>query len=243
VKNRAELLDRIYALPLDYPTGSRSVYSDLGIILLGEILQRASGQSLDLFLRENLLVPLGLDNTFFNPPQPLRSRTAPTEDDRDFRRRLIHGEVHDENAWVMGGVAPHAGLFSTARDLAVFCQLLLNGGIYGHRRYLKRSTIELFTTRQGIPGSSHALGWDTPSAPSSSGQYFSSRAFGHTGFTGTSIWIDPAKELFVVLLTNRVHPTRANDKIRDLRPRLHDAVVEALGLAPEQSTHRATSSE
>ncbi|MFQ5777947.1 MAG: serine hydrolase, partial [Terriglobia bacterium] len=116
-----------------------------------------------------------------------------------------------------------------------FCQLLLNGGIYAHRRYLERSTIELFTTRQDIPGSSRALGWDTPSEPSSGGHYLSARAFGHTGFTGTSIWIDPEKELFVILLTNRIHPTRTNNKIRALRPRLHDAVIEALGLAPPRA--------
>jgi CubicO group peptidase (beta-lactamase class C family) len=133
----------------------------------------------------------------------------------------------------MGGVAPHAGLFSTARDLAVFCQMLLNGGMYAHRRLLRRSTINLFTSRQETGNnSSRALGWDTVSQPSSSGHYFSARAFGHTGFTGTSIWIDPDKELFVILLTNRVHPTRANDKIRSFRPALHDAVVEALGLVP-----------
>ncbi len=232
VKDRRQLLERIYTLPLDYPTGSRSVYSDLGIILLGEILERISGRPLDHFLQENLFTPLGLRNTLFKPPSSLRARVAPTEQDREFRHRLLRGEVHDENAWVMGGVAPHAGLFSTARDLAVFCQLLLNGGIYAHRRYLKRSTIELFTTRQRIPDSSRALGWDTPSDPSSGGHYLSTRAFGHTGFTGTSIWIDPEKELFIVLLTNRVHPTRTNEKIRDLRPRLHDAVIEALGLVP-----------
>ncbi len=240
VETRAALLERIHALPLDYPTGTRSVYSDLGIILLGEILERVSGQPLDRFLQESLFGPLGLRNTLFRPPKQLWARVAPTEEDRDFRHRLIRGEVHDENAWVMGGVAPHAGLFSTAGDLAVFCQLLLNGGIYGHRRFLKRGTIEMFTTPQKIPDSNRALGWDTPTEPSSSGQYLSARAFGHTGFTGTSVWIDPAKELFVVLLTNRVHPTRENNRIRDLRPRLHDAVIEALALLPTPSRRAAT---
>ncbi|MFQ5778711.1 MAG: glycoside hydrolase family 3 N-terminal domain-containing protein, partial [Terriglobia bacterium] len=136
VKDRSQLLERIYSLPLEYPPGTRSVYSDLAIILLGEILERASGKPLDEFVRQNLFEPLGLRNTRYNPPAAWRDRIAPTEDDREFRGRLVHGEVHDENAWVMGGVAPHAGLFSTARDLAVFCQLLLNGGIYAHRRYL-----------------------------------------------------------------------------------------------------------
>ena len=238
VKTRAQLLDRIYALPLEYPPGSRSVYSDLGIILLGEVLERASGRPLDQFVQENLFGPLGMRDTLFNPPRNLRDRIAPTEDDREFRHRLVRGEVHDENAWVMGGVAPHAGLFSTARDLAVFCQMLLNGGSYAHRRYLKRSTIELFTARQPLPESTRALGWDTPSEPSSGGQYLSRRAFGHTGFTGTSLWIDPEKRLFVILLTNRVHPTRTNERIRTFRPQLHDAVVQALGLAPN-SPHTA----
>jgi beta-glucosidase-like glycosyl hydrolase/CubicO group peptidase (beta-lactamase class C family) len=239
-KSREELLALIYRQPLEYPTGTRSVYSDLGIILLGEVLERAGGRPLDAFLRENLFVPLGMTSTLYNPPKGWRERIAPTEDDRDFRRRLVRGEVHDENAWVMGGVAPHAGLFSTARDLAAFCQMLLNGGMYAHKRLLRRSTVNLFTARQEIgnnpagggAGSSRALGWDTVSQPSSSGRYFSARAFGHTGFTGTSIWIDPEKEMFVILLTNRVHPTRANDKIRSFRPALHDAVVGALGLIP-----------
>ncbi|MGH9787212.1 MAG: glycoside hydrolase family 3 N-terminal domain-containing protein, partial [Candidatus Acidiferrales bacterium] len=241
-KGREELLKLIYQQPLEYPTGTRSVYSDLGIILLGEVLERVGGKPLDAFLRENLFTPLGMSNTLYNPPQEWRDRIAPTEDDRDFRRRLVRGEVHDENAWVMGGVAPHAGLFSTARDLAAFCQMLLNGGMYAHHRLLRRSTVNLFTARQEIgdspaggTNSSRALGWDTVSQPSSSGHYFSNRAFGHTGFTGTSIWIDPEKELFVILLTNRVHPTRTNEKIRSFRPVLHDAVVEALGLAPHPS--------
>jgi CubicO group peptidase (beta-lactamase class C family) len=132
----------------------------------------------------------------------------------------------------MEGVAPHAGLFSTAGDLAVFCQLLLNGGSYAHQRLLRRSTIEAFATKQDVPDSSRALGWDTVSQPSSSGRYFSARAFGHTGFTGTSIWIDPEKDLFVILLTNRVYPTHTNNKHLGLRPALHDAVVEVLGLVP-----------
>ncbi|MGH9812995.1 MAG: serine hydrolase, partial [Candidatus Acidiferrales bacterium] len=231
-KSREELLKLIYQQPLEYPTGTRSVYSDLGIILLGEVLERASGHSLDAFLRENIFRPMGMSHTLYNPSKNLRDRIPPTEDDRDFRRRLVRGEVHDENAWVMGGVAPHAGLFSTAHDLAAFCQMLLNGGMYAHKRLLRRSSVNLFTARQDIGESSRALGWDTVSQPSSSGHYFSARAFGHTGFTGTSIWIDPEKELFVVLLTNRVHPTRTNDKIRSFRPVLHDAVVEALGLKP-----------
>jgi CubicO group peptidase (beta-lactamase class C family)/beta-glucosidase-like glycosyl hydrolase len=232
VQSREELLERIYPLPLEYPPGTRSVYSDLGMILLGEILERASGEPLDVFLEQAVFEPLGLSSTRYKPPSSWRARIAPTEDAREGRTHLIHGEVHDGNAWVMGGVSAHAGLFSTAGELARFCQWLLNGGIYAHRRIVRRSTIELFTTRQNLPDSSRALGWDTPSANSSSGQFFSARAFGHTGFTGTSIWVDPEKELFVVLLTNRVHPTRENEKIRAFRPQLHDAVNQALDLVP-----------
>jgi CubicO group peptidase (beta-lactamase class C family) len=235
VDSRAALLDRIYATPLEFEPGTRSVYSDLGMILLGEIIERVSGQRLDSFLAENVFRPLGMTDTRFTPPASLRARIAPTEDDRDFRHRLVHGEVHDENAWVLGGVAGHAGLFSTARDLASFCQMLLNGGIYAHRRIVRRDTIALFTAREPVPDSTRALGWDTPSPNSSGGRYLSTRAFGHTGFTGTSIWIDPEKQLFIIALTNRVHPTRENEKIRDFRPRLHETVMETLGLAPPRA--------
>ena len=229
--NRKEMMERIYAMPLEYPVGTQAIYSDLGIILLGEIIERVSGRPLDEYLQREVFEPLAMTQTRYNPPEEWLARIAPTEFDQEFRHRLVRGEVHDENAWVMSGVAPHAGLFSTARDLATFCQFLLNGGIYAHRRLLKRETIERFTRRQDIPDSTRAIGWDTPSERSSGGHYLSGRAFGHTGFTGTSIWIDPEKELFVILLTNRVHPTRENIQIRQLRPAVHDAVMEALGLA------------
>ena len=242
VHDRRQLLERLYAAPLEYAPGSQAVYSDLGMILLGEVIERASGQPLDLFLQKNFFEPLGLRSTLFRPPAAWRDRTAPTEEDAEGRRGPIHGEVHDGNAWVMGGVAGHAGLFSTAGDLAVFCQLLLNGGVYRHRRFLQRSTLELFTSLQpDLPGASRALGWDTPSEPSTGGRYLSARAFGHTGFTGTSIWVDPDKQLFVILLTNRVHPTANNNQIRSLRPQVHDAVIEALGLASPPSPRAASS--
>jgi CubicO group peptidase (beta-lactamase class C family) len=141
----------------------------------------------------------------------------------------VHGEVHDENAFGLGGVAPHAGLFSTARSLGAFAQMMLNGGAYGGRRLLKSETIALFTRRVNlVSGSSRALGWDTPSEPSSAGSLFSASSYGHTGFTGTSLWIDPERELFAILLTNRVHPTRENPKIAELRPAFHDAVQKAI---------------
>lgn len=203
---------------------------DLGFILLGEILERISGRAFEELVREEVLEPLEMTSTVFNPPPSLRDSTAPTEDD-PWRGRLVQGEVHDENAFVMGGVAPHAGLFSTASDLARFAQAMLNGGIYGTRRIMKRSTIERFTRQPNlVPESARALGWDTPSSPSSSGRYFSPTSFGHLGFTGTSLWIDPERQIFVILLTNRVHPRRDNRGIRDVRPDFHDAVMEALAL-------------
>ncbi len=231
-KNRTEIVKRTLATPLAYEPGTKSVYSDLGVILLGEVLMRVSGRSLGELFREQIFSPLGMSTTMFNPPKSLLKRIAPTEFDQKLRKRVIHGQVHDENAYVMGGESAHAGLFATAGDLAAFCQMMLNGGIYGHQRLFRRSTIEEFTRRQGPGDSTRALGWDTASPESSSGHFLSSRAYGHTGFTGTSIWLDPAKELFVVLLTNRVHPTRENEAHRQLRPRVADAVVEALGLKP-----------
>ena len=209
--------------------GTRIEYSDLGFILLGEIVERLTGESLDEFARKNIFAPLGMNSSMFNPPPSLRARIAPTQNDTAYRKRLLRGEVDDENAWAMGGVAGHAGLFSTAGDIAIFAQMLLNGGIYAHRRLLTRATIEQFTTRQTVGDSARALGWDVPMQPSSSGAHFSPASYGHLGFTGTSLWIDPERKAFVMLLTNRVHPTRANEKIKQVRPALHDAVMEALG--------------
>jgi beta-N-acetylhexosaminidase len=225
---REKYVDTICRMPLDYAPRSKSVYSDLGIILLGEIVERVSGLSLDELARRQIFERLGMNHTMFNPPTSLRDRIAPTEND-GWRGRVIHGEVHDENAYAMGGVAPHAGLFSTGGDLARFAQAMLNGGTFGGERIVKRSTVEEFTTRPGfVPDSSRALGWDTPSAKSSSGRYFSASSFGHTGFTGTSIWIDPGRDIFVILLTNRVYPSRDNQQISRVRPALHDAVMEAI---------------
>jgi CubicO group peptidase (beta-lactamase class C family) len=227
-ESRRGYLSTIYAMPLDYAPRSKTVYSDLGILLLGEVLERVTGKGLEDLANEEVLGPLGMSDTRYRPPASLRSRIAPTEVD-PWRGRLVHGEVHDENAFGLGGVAPHAGLFSTARDLAAFAQMMLNGGAFGGHRLLKPETIALFTRRADrVPGSSRALGWDTPSPPSSAGALFSASSYGHTGFTGTSLWIDPERELFAILLTNRVHPTRENPKITELRPAFHDAVMEAI---------------
>lgn len=237
-KGKSAILARVLAEPLVCEPGTQIEYSDLGFILLGTIVERLTGNPLDQFAKQNIFASLGMNESLFNPPRNLRARIAPTENDTAYRKRLIRGEVDDENAWAMGGVAGHAGLFSTAGNIAVFAQMILNGGIYAHHRLLARATIDNFTARRAIGESARTLGWDVPSEPSSSGRYFSGKSFGHMGFTGTSLWIDPERNLFVILLTNRVNPTRANEKIRAVRPALHDAVMEALGLAAAQSLTR-----
>jgi beta-N-acetylhexosaminidase len=229
-RTHQKILTQILSEILVYEPGTQSVYSDPGFILLGEILECLTGRPLDRLARERIFAPLGMSETLFNPPKSLRTRVAPTEKSVAIRRRLLRGEVHDENAWAMGGVAGHAGMFSTAGDLAAFCQMLLNGGIYAHRRLLRRQTVLQFTAAEPLAANTRTPGWMVPTANSSSGRHFSERSFGHTGFTGTSIWVDPERQLFVVLLTNRVNPTRENDRIQQVRPALHDAVMEALGL-------------
>jgi beta-N-acetylhexosaminidase len=230
-KSKNETLAKIFAETLDYEPGTKEVYSDLGIILMAEIIERLTGQKLDTLAREYVFFPLAMSNTMFNPPKKLCPSIAPTEIDNQYRHRLIQGEVHDENAAAIGGVSGHAGVFSTAPDLAAFCQMLLNGGIYAHRRILRRATIAEFTEPQQLSGGTRTLGWAVPTEGGSSGHFMGPRTFGHTGFTGTSIWIDPDRQLFVVFLTNRVHPTRENQKLAKVRPVLHDAVMQSLGLA------------
>ncbi len=225
---RVRYLEHIAATELEAGARERAIYSDLGVLLLGEILERGSDLGLALQVEREVLEPLGLADTGYLPADSLRERIAPTEFD-SWRGRLPHGEVHDENTLALGGIAPHAGLFGTARDVATFAQAMLNGGAYAGHRLAKAETVALFTRRADlVPGSSRALGWDTPSDPSSAGRFFSARSYGHTGFTGTSLWIDPELELIVVLLTNRVHPTRESIAIRRLRPAIHDAVVLAI---------------
>jgi beta-N-acetylhexosaminidase len=230
-KGKQDTLKMIFAEPLESEPGTKMVYSDLGIILMAEIIERLTGRTLDDLAKEYIFSPLGMNDSMYRPPKKLWPLIAPTEFDTNFRKRLIQGEVHDENAFAIGGVSGHAGLFSTAPDLAAFCQMLLNGGVYAHQRILRRSTIAQFTVPQQLSGGTRTLGWVVPTEGSSSGHYFSPHSFGHTGFTGTSIWIDPDRELFVVMLTNRVNPTRENHKIAEVRPALHDRVIEALGLA------------
>jgi beta-N-acetylhexosaminidase len=228
---KPDTLKMIFAEPLEYEPGTKMIYSDLGIILMAEIIQRLTGRTLDDLAKEYIFAPLGMNDSMYKPPKKLWPSIAPTEFDANFRKRLVQGEVHDENAFAIGGVSGHAGVFSTAPDLAAFCQMLLNGGVYAHQRILRRSTIAQFTAPQQLSGGTRTLGWVVPTEGSSSGHYFSAHSFGHTGFTGTTIWIDPDRQLFVVLLTNRVNPTRENHKIAEVRPAVHDAVMQALGLA------------
>jgi len=230
-KSKQDTLTKIFAEPMEYEPGTKETYSDLGIILMAEIVERLTGRPLDELAKTYIFGPLGMNDSMFRPPKKLWREIAPTEFDGRLRNRLVRGEVHDENAFAIGGVSGHAGLFSTAPDLAAFCQMLLNGGVYAHKRILRRATIAQFTTPQQLSNGSRTLGWAVPTEGSSSGHFFSAHSFGHTGFTGTSIWIDPDRQLFVVLLTNRVNPTRENQKIAQVRPALHDAVMQALGFA------------
>jgi beta-glucosidase-like glycosyl hydrolase/CubicO group peptidase (beta-lactamase class C family) len=228
LRGKRAYVDRIQTLDLEFEPGTKSVYSDFGMILLGEILERVAGDSMSAFLEREVYGPLGMVDTGFLPSESLRSRIAPTEDD-PWRGYVAHGEVHDENAHAMGGIAAHAGVFSTATDVARFLQMILNGGVLEHHRIASRRIVEEWTQRAGIPDSDRATGWDTKSAErSSAGTLFSPGSFGHLGYTGTSMWVDPERELFVVLLTNRVHPTRENTQIRQVRPAVADAVVRAI---------------
>ncbi|TKB67213.1 MAG: beta-lactamase family protein [Nitrospira sp.] len=230
--------------PMIYVRGERCIYSDLGFMLLGFLVERLSGMALDYWCEEVIVRPLQADPMMFCPTaggghlDVTRSivdvsRIAPTEQD-DQRNRLLRGEVHDENAAAMGGVAGHAGLFGTAESVLAISGAWLRG-YHGRESILDEDLVREFTTRQeSIARSSWALGWDTPSAPSSSGSSFSERSFGHLGYTGTSLWIDPLCELEVVVLSNRVHPSRRNEKIKAFRPAIHDLVyrefVAARGL-------------
>jgi CubicO group peptidase (beta-lactamase class C family) len=230
-RSRAELLTLVHALPVERPAGTHDVYRDENFILLGEIVERVSGQPLDRFLAERAFGPLGMRDTGFNPPASLLPRIPATEQDTQYRQRLVRGTVHDESADLMGGVAGHAGLFSTAADLARLAQLYLDGGRMPGGRLLTAQTVDTFMARQDLPlGSSRALGWDTPQGNASpfAGPLASPDAVMHTGFTGTSLYIDRSRRAFVVLLTNRVNPSRENRQIVPARIAIHTAVLQAL---------------
>ena len=226
-RGREQYLQQINARPLEYTPGTNMIYSDWDMIILQLVMERITGKTLDVLANEKVFKPLGMTDTQFQPSFSLRPRIAPTQVD-DARGGLLWGTVHDENAWAMGGVAGHAGLFSTARDLALFSMMILNGGEGANGvRLAKPATIARWTARQGKE-STRTLGWDSPDGGSSAGQFFSPWSFGHTGFTGTSIWIDPEKDLFVVVLTNRVNPTRNNTRHVQLRRDVADAVQQAV---------------
>ncbi len=240
--SREDLLRAAFTTSLSADPGTRAEYSDIGFILLAAALERISGESLDIFCRREIFGPLAMTNTTFKPPADWRKQIPPTADERKdeaqkqssgnypkprstFRNRIIQGEVQDENASVLGGIAGHAGLFSTAEDLAHFAHILLTGGC----PILRPETVALFTRRESAPPrTSRALGWDTPSAPSQSGKYFTPTSYGHLGYTGTSLWVDPERELSIALLTNRTWPDCSNQAIKKVRPTFHDAVSEAL---------------
>jgi len=232
-KGRDGIVSSAIAEPLAYDPGAESIYSDIGFIVLGAIIERLTGRRLDELAQERIFTPLGMTSTMFCPPKSLRARIAPTERVSGRRKSVLNGQVHDENSAAMGGIAGHAGMFSTGPDLAIFCQMMLNGGIYAHQRILRRETIREFTSPTPLAANTRTLGWNVPTQPSSSGHYFSDQSIGHTGFTGASIWIDPQKDLFVVLLTNanRTHEDSDDDEIRRIQPAVHNSIVEALGLA------------
>lgn len=223
----AEARRQVLETPIYCHPGDCYEYSDLGADVLGFVVETVSGQRLDAFLAQRVYGPLGMNDTYFRPPAPLRNRIAPTEVAPP-RGYPLRGEVHDENAYALGGVAGHAGLFSSAADLSIFAQTLLNGGEYGGVRVFADSTVRLFTRREA---GTRALGWDTCNHQGSCGSLMGERAFGHTGFTGTSLWMDPERNMFVVLLTNRVHEARARRPakvIADVRADLSDAAELAV---------------
>jgi len=271
--SRGELLAAACTMPLEADPGTRAAYSDIGFIILGNALERLAAEPLDAFCQREIFGPLGMANTTYNPSAELRSQIPPTADERSecgadtpvhalpksggkpgvsqtgsrstFRNRIIQGEVQDENAYVLGGVAAHAGLFSIAEDIARFAHAMLQCGADTPVRALAKSkqqpnvsptlahilraeTVALFTRRDATPGTSRALGWDTPSPPSQSGKYFGPNSYGHLGYTGTSLWIDPDRELSITLLTNRTWPACSNPAIKQVRPRFHDAVIKSL---------------
>jgi CubicO group peptidase (beta-lactamase class C family) len=257
-RTRDQLLQSAFTTPLARNPATRADYSDIGFIIFGIALERLADESLDRFCQREIFAPLSMTNTTFNPPAELRAKIPPTADEREepcgsdtpvrqlpaaspppsgsqqipssiirstFRNRIIQGEVQDENASILGGVAPHAGLFSTAEDVAKFAHAMLSGG----HPILRPETVSLFTRRESAPpGTTRALGWDSPSNPSQSGKYFSPNSYGHLGYTGTSLWIDPTRQLSITLLTNRTWPDCSNQAIKQIRPKFHDAIIEAL---------------
>ena len=224
------LLRACLQMPLEAAPESRAEYSDIGFILLGKALEVLAGEHLATICQREIFTPLGLTSTCFCPPAAMRSQIPPTENDTTFHKRVIQGEVHDEHAFVLGGCGGHAGLFANVLDVLRFAACILSEGRTLSRSQLfQPATVHTFATRQSSPpGTSRALGWDTPTAPSSSGKHFPASSIGHLGYTGTSLWIDRERKLAVVLLTNRTWPDRSNKSIQQIRPAFHDAVFVGL---------------
>jgi CubicO group peptidase (beta-lactamase class C family) len=223
----------MFSTPLDTFPNVRMVYSDIGAYMLGRLVERLTGQTLDAYVHDHVFAPLQMTETMYRPPASLIPRIAPTEIDPR-RGGLVRGKVHDERAYYLGGVSAHAGIFSSGHDLARFARMYLNGGELDGVRVIQPATIALFTAYVDSAFSNRGIGWQKPDLPGMkfaspsaawAGHTMSTRAFGHTGFTGTSIAIDPSRDLFVVLLTNRVDPTRNNNKITEVRRQLADSVV------------------
>ena len=239
----------MFSTPLDTLPGVRMVYSDIGAYMLGKLVERITGQTLDAYVHEHVFVPLKMDETMYKPPASLLPRIAPTEFDPR-RGGLVRGKVHDERAYYLGGVSAHAGIFSSGHDLARLARMYLNGGELDGVRIVQPATIAQFTAYTDSTFSNRGIGWQKPdlpgmkfASPSSAwaGHFMSTRAFGHTGFTGTSIAIDPSRDLFVVLLSNRVDPTRNNNKITEVRRQLADSVVAEFDRhhqSPPSRSHR-----
>ena len=225
-------------MPLEASPGTRADYSDIGFILLGKALEVLTREPLDAFCAREIFAPLALTATRYQPPSSWRDHIPPTVDDQTFRGRIIQGEVHDENCFVLGGFSGHAGLFSSALDVLTYASHILRSNsdpIHGSSaqdgHLFTPSTVQLFASRQNPPAdSSRALGWDTPSGESSSGRHFSPRSIGHLGYTGTSLWIDLERKLAITLLTNRTWPDRSTQAIRTIRPAFHDAIADALAI-------------
>jgi CubicO group peptidase (beta-lactamase class C family) len=224
----------VYKTKLDTIPGEKVIYSDIGFILLGKIVERVSGKSLDQFVADEIFIPLGMIDTYYNPSEMKLKRIIPTEYS-EMEGGFVRGKVHDENAHSLGGIAGHAGIFSTAADLAIFSQMMLNHGVYNEEKIFSAETIDLFTQTYDPDDNSRCLGWDASNGASSGGVYLSDNSYGHTGFTGTSLWIDPENDIFVILLTNAIHPHREwkNPKYYDWRQRIHSAVYESLGFTEQ----------
>jgi len=228
------LREQILKDPLAYSPGKEYLYSDLGFMILEWIIEESTGMTMRKFVEHSFYRPLSLQSTFLRTaslPLPFKREIFAATEDCSWRKRIIQGEVGDENAWALGGYSGHAGLFGPAEEVYAVVNLLREHYLGKRNDYLKPETVSAFFTRQDIvKGSDWCLGWDSPSEESSSaGKYFSRNSVGHTGFTGTSVWMDLDRDIVVILLTNRVHPTRENEKIKTFRPALHDLIMEELG--------------